>query len=269
MLSYYCRFTANHMAEENFNPAYFRRPMANPRVILHIISEKNSKIDLIKLGLSDERYSLSIMPDADEELHIGEGAIDIAFFQPSFVDWKWLDALIKVKQNHPELLVFLYSQEIGLIDGIISSLKDKFIFSSNELRQLKERIIMIVDEDESSRKKVLLVDDDQNILNSYVRALRKTHWEIITATGGEKALEILGEKHVDLVLTDIKMPQMHGIELVAKIREQDKHIPIIVCSAYKGLKDDHNLKLHGGTVFVEKPVDADVLRSKIEEMLIE
>lgn len=244
-----------------------RSPMANSEVIIHVISEKQNFINLIQEKLGDDSYILSFVTDAGRVLHVTENAIDIVFLQPSFVSWKWLDALIKIRREYPDLPVFLYSPEIGLVDGLHAALEDRNIFPINDLTFFKDKVREIVTQTEASKKKILFVDDDQNILNSYIRAFRKMPWKIFAASSGENALAILSEKPINLVVTDIKMPQMHGIELAAKIREHDKDIPIIVCSAYKGLRDDHNIKLHHVTSFVEKPIDLDVLRSKIEEML--
>ena len=68
--------------------------------------------------------------------------------------------------------------------------------------------------------------------------LRKQPWTLFIASNGIEALEVLAKERIDLVVTDIKMPNMHGVELVSKIRKQYHKLPLIVCSAYKGMKAD-------------------------------
>ena len=98
--------------------------------------------------------------------------------------------------------------------------------------------------------------------------LRKQPWTLLTASNGIKALELLAKEQVDLVVTDIKMPDMHGLELVAKIREKYHNLPVIVCSAYKGIKADQDLAYHNVSAFIDKPVDQDLLLNKIKKLIL-
>ncbi len=66
---------------------------------------------------------------------------------------------------------------------------------------------------------VLLVDDEESILNSLRRLLRSQPYEILLADSGARALEILKERPVDLVMTDARMPNMDGATLLAEIRK--------------------------------------------------
>jgi DNA-binding NtrC family response regulator len=114
-----------------------------------------------------------------------------------------------------------------------------------------------------TEKNILFIDDNTNILNSYSRALRKNPWKLFFAASGPDALGLLQKHSMDVVVTDIKMPEMHGIELISKIRKKFKTIPIIVISGYPRIKDDPELKFHAVTAFLEKPVDVDVLQKTL------
>ena len=117
------------------------------------------------------------------------------------------------------------------------------------------------------KKKVLLVDDDENVLKSHRRMLRKKPWHIFLAQSGIEALGIINNEHIDLVVTDIKMPEMHGVTLISEIRKINKALPIVVSSAYPGMKDDDELKFQGMTAFVEKPADSEILQNTISSLL--
>lgn len=117
------------------------------------------------------------------------------------------------------------------------------------------------------KRGVLFIDDNTNILSSYNRALRKNNWNLFFAQNGRDALDLLQKQPMGVVVTDIKMPEMHGIELISKIRQQDREIPIIVISGYPRIKDDPELKFHGITAFIEKPVDIDVLQKALGDAL--
>jgi len=92
-------------------------------------------------------------------------------------------------------------------------------------------------------------------------------WQILTALSGEKALELLNKEEIDLIITDIKMPNMHGIDLIKKIRKIDANIPIVICSGYHGMKEDDNMQFYNIAAFLEKPLEADILENKIKELL--
>lgn len=69
------------------------------------------------------------------------------------------------------------------------------------------------------------------------------------------------------MITDIKMPEIHGVELVSRIREDHSELPIIICSGYHGMKDDQILQFCNIAHFLEKPADPNVLKAKIKELL--
>jgi DNA-binding NtrC family response regulator len=118
-----------------------------------------------------------------------------------------------------------------------------------------------------TEKKILFIDDNVNILNSYGRAFRNNPWQCFFAQSGPEALRLLKEHAVDMVVTDIKMPEMHGIELIAKIRKEFRTKPIIVISGYPKIKDDPELTFHDVAAFLEKPVDVDVLKKTLAGLL--
>ncbi|MDD3462586.1 MAG: response regulator [Sulfurospirillaceae bacterium] len=79
---------------------------------------------------------------------------------------------------------------------------------------------------------ILLVEDDENLRESFAKVLLLYVGHILTASNGEEALFIYERHPVDIVITDIKMPKINGLELIKKIRKDNHDIPIIVTSAY-------------------------------------
>ena len=67
---------------------------------------------------------------------------------------------------------------------------------------------------------LLLVDDDARILSALERSLRREGYEILTAESGDRALEVLAERRVDLVVSDHKMPGMNGLELLREVKQR-------------------------------------------------
>lgn len=85
-------------------------------------------------------------------------------------------------------------------------------------------------------KKILFVDDENQILKSLVRLFMDSEYEIITAEGGEQALEILKENKVDLVISDMRMPNMDGYELLNYIKHQYPETMRMILSGYSDEK---------------------------------
>ena len=79
---------------------------------------------------------------------------------------------------------------------------------------------------------ILLVEDEENLRNIFAKILLLYVREIYTACDGEEAFAIYKSKHPDIIITDIKMPKLNGLELIKKIRHENLDIPIIVTSAY-------------------------------------
>jgi len=82
------------------------------------------------------------------------------------------------------------------------------------------------------KKTILFVDDEINILNSLRRGLMDEPYVTLFAESGKKALEILENREVHIIVTDMKMPEMSGLELLKIVREKYPHIVRIVLSGY-------------------------------------
>ncbi len=192
---------------------------------------------------------------------------DLILLEPSLFHWQWLEVLIKLKQDHPEIPVILYSSAATAENGFVTLTEDESIFLVNDAECLADNFKHILARLSTPKKKILFVDDDENTLKSYRRILRKSDWHILLASSGENALEQIRAGAIDLVITDIKMPNMHGVELISEIRKTNRDLPIIVSSGYGGMREDDSLKFHEIAAFVEKPIDPDALLNTISTLL--
>ncbi|MDD2284696.1 MAG: two-component regulator propeller domain-containing protein, partial [Paludibacter sp.] len=115
---------------------------------------------------------------------------------------------------------------------------------------------------------LLIVEDNADVTDYLVDRLSK-HYHIHTASNGLEALEVLKDKGVDLILTDVMMPEMDGIKLCKSLKQNIKtcHIPVIILSA-KSNTEDQLLGLEvGADDYLPKPFTYSVLRAKIQNML--
>jgi CheY-like chemotaxis protein len=113
--------------------------------------------------------------------------------------------------------------------------------------------------------KILIVDDEENIRFLYEQELLDEGYEIILARDGKECLEMVKQQAPDLIILDIRMPRMDGLEAIGKIIEINKDIPIIINSAYSIYKDD--FMSWAADAYVVKSYDLDSLKITIRDVL--
>ncbi|MGQ9920101.1 MAG: response regulator [Desulfobacca sp.] len=87
-------------------------------------------------------------------------------------------------------------------------------------------------------KKILVADDEMSIRLLYSEELKEEGYDVVTAANGKEALEIVSREPLDLVILDIKMPEMSGIEVLRQIKEKFPNLPVLLSSAYSEYKQD-------------------------------
>jgi DNA-binding response OmpR family regulator len=117
-------------------------------------------------------------------------------------------------------------------------------------------------------KKVLIVEDHHDTSFMLCRLLKMEGYEVEHAIDGMVGYSTATSEHPDLIVTDVQMPRMNGIEMIKRIREEDefRQTPIIVMSAYGKRIIDDALKA-GADDFVEKPIDFDKFLTTIRAKL--
>ena len=112
---------------------------------------------------------------------------------------------------------------------------------------------------------LLIVDDEANQRRLYQEELSDEGYTIKLAQNGKEALESIGETPPDLVVLDIRMPVMDGLEALGKIIGKERNIPVIIHSAYSSYKDD--FISWAADDFVVKSADLTGLKRKIRDLL--
>ena len=112
-----------------------------------------------------------------------------------------------------------------------------------------------------AKNKILAIDDDPNMLDLTRYHLSAQGYEVTTAETGEEALKLAEGKHFDVVLTDMRLPDLDGIELVRRFKEESPETELIMVTGYSSVSKAVEATKAGAFYFVEKPV-------KFEEILV-
>lgn len=118
------------------------------------------------------------------------------------------------------------------------------------------------------KPKVLLVEDNKELLEVIAEELHD-HYEVIRATDGAQALQLLSAESVQLVISDVMMPVMDGFELCREIKSnfEFSHIPVILLTAKNTLQSKIEGLSIGADAYIEKPFDTEYLQAHIVSLL--
>jgi len=118
-------------------------------------------------------------------------------------------------------------------------------------------------------KKILVVDDDELVLIALTELLKPRGYEVETALNGPIALELLSRDRVDLIILDIIMPQMSGLEVCRKIREMETYndVPIVMLTAKSTDEDKQQGMEAGANLFLPKPISPQRLIQLVDEVV--
>jgi CheY-like chemotaxis protein len=122
----------------------------------------------------------------------------------------------------------------------------------------------------NSEFNILLIDDEPAVRTSFERFLQGEGYNVTTASDARAGMQLLKQQKVHLIITDIMMPEMDGLELLMELKKQHKEIPVIVFSG--GMKQQPisflpMAKKFGASRIFDKPVNFDAMRQAIHELL--
>ncbi|MDP1088709.1 two-component system response regulator GlrR [Klebsiella pneumoniae] len=115
--------------------------------------------------------------------------------------------------------------------------------------------------------RLLLVDDDPGLLKLLGMRLVSESYSVVTAESGPEALRVLGREKVDLVISDLRMDEMDGLQLFSEIQKGHPGMPVIILTAHGSIPDAVAATQQGVFSFLTKPVDKDALYKAIDEAL--
>ena len=117
-----------------------------------------------------------------------------------------------------------------------------------------------------SQPTILLVDDDHDVLAANSRFLRLNNLEVIVADRASRALHVLVDTPIHLIITDLRMPDISGIEFARQARKTCPLLPILFFSGFAKIPDIVSAMRLGAVDFLEKPVEPSTMLEKIQNI---
>lgn len=114
---------------------------------------------------------------------------------------------------------------------------------------------------------ILIAEDNVDFLTVIARELKRRGYNVFTAENGESALKAYENNHIDLLITDIMMPDVDGYSLISKIRENDDKLPILIMTAKSAIEDKYKGFELGTDDYLVKPFNNDELILRVGALL--
>ena len=110
---------------------------------------------------------------------------------------------------------------------------------------------------------ILIVDDDKIILEQLSKYVKNNFYKILLASNGKTALKIFDKEKIDILLIDVKLPDINGLDLLQKIKEKNRHCEVIITTGFGSLEVAIESLKKGAIDYIEKPVDLEELTTAI------
>lgn len=114
---------------------------------------------------------------------------------------------------------------------------------------------------------ILVVEDDKELRELFCTVLSENGYEPVAAANGEDALQIMEHSYIDLIISDIMMPKMDGLELIKILREANYTLPILIITAKDGMNDKQAGFRAGTDDYMVKPIDVNEMLWRISALL--
>ena len=120
---------------------------------------------------------------------------------------------------------------------------------------------------DGSPVRVLVVDDEKNIAELLVMAMRYEGWEVHTASDGQAAIRAAKEQRPDAVVLDIMLPDLDGLKVLERMRENDPHVPVLFLTAKDAVEDRVAGLTAGGDDYVTKPFSLEEIVARVRALM--
>src|SRR4051812_37815531 len=109
-------------------------------------------------------------------------------------------------------------------------------------------------------RKILVVDDEESIREFFEIMLKREGYQVLSAANGKEGLDQLKKHQVDLIISDIQMPEMSGLQMLASVKEQDPEMPVVMITAFGSTDTAVEAMKLGASDYLQKPFKLDEVK---------
>lgn len=232
------------------------------KIKIYFINRKNTFIDLV-IEVKDSGIGI----DLDQQKRIFEVFEQIEGESDRKYEGTGLGLAISKKLIHLFNGDIIVSSEKGKGSKFIATLKQIEIVTEKQIN--KEQPINLYSQEHFKRAKILIADDDPYNLQIININLRKMNFQVIEAKNGKEALEKINKNKPDLVLLDLLMPYLDGLEVFKLMQKNTvlKKIPVIAMTSYNLTNEKQTVLDLGFSGYLTKPIDYNALRKLLKQFL--
>lgn len=117
-----------------------------------------------------------------------------------------------------------------------------------------------------SEKHCILIVDDEELMREFLSEVFEFH-NPLSAANGKEALEIMENQKIDLIISDLKMPEMNGLELLREVKARDENIKVIIITGYASPETAVDCTQAGAINFLKKPFSIGQIRAAVDNAL--
>jgi CheY-like chemotaxis protein len=113
---------------------------------------------------------------------------------------------------------------------------------------------------------VLVVEDDELIRGIFVDIIKSKGYSVLEGTNGREALQILEEQPINIIVSDMKMPVMDGLQLLREVKSKHPEIPVVVITGFDNVYTEQQVMAAGADAYVTKPFKVEDVSSTLQEV---
>jgi len=240
-----------------------------------IVDDEKMIRDLLADTLSALGYGTITAASFDHAVEILETkSIDVVVTDVVMPDKSGVELIMYIKKKYSKVPVLAISGK-GVPEKILYDAgADGFLakpFRIGVVEDMITKTLIKYDIDKvkpmSEKKKILVVDDEPSILRTLIDSLEALGYQAAGANNGKEALESMNKDSFDLVITDIRMPEKNGIDLMKDIKAQYPDLPVVMITGYPLAYPPEKAKVEGASGYIAKPFRLNQIDKLLAKLL--
>jgi CheY-like chemotaxis protein len=241
-----------------------------PLGLILVVDDDGEIVDFLAEHLEEEGFAVVRAGSGAEALAgLCRGIPDVVLLDIAMPGMDGVEVLRRLRQDHPAIPVVMLTgnADEALARSTLQLGATDYVRKPFDMEHLNRVVWASLRPPVTPRETILLVEDDGDLRAVYQMALQISGYTVLAAADGPAALRVI-EQHarpIDLLVTDLIMPGMSGLELAKRLRAADSATRVLYVSGHADVK---TLEAHDpGAALLRKPLSCDNLRAKVQEIL--